>query len=532
MSDIPNPATPPQVPPAPPVPVWPDWLSNQSPPPTAPLISSSTWPHRLLHVKSMTSYVRQGIDVYNVVKAPKYNVLSYTWGYYEDKTRQTPALKVHGVDWPIPSIKESHFTVAVFNDAIQRAARGTKQSCEWIWVDVACIPQQHDTETKEAAYLRGQEIGRQVEIFQRAHEAFAWFSSLTLPKYVDTFFIAEDLNNAEGEAVNGSAPVGLLNQMNTRLQSYEKFVELLIGHPWFLSLWTLQEMALRSDLQVLLDDRHLGRLKALRDDIYVLKSLLTREKTWKSLKDSLLRPDTSIGSQSNKPYTLDPVHDLMARMDGLGSLMESKGLDISEISFPHTVYSHARNRRATRMVDRIYGIAQTYGIRCDPFPPGDDETSKLHALEDEFGTKLVAKSPLLSQLYIHGSVDKCPRHSWLITQECVVDDEFWAAFFRQSQSVETLFESLKVSKVGAELEFRGKAWHIHAFLEALSLSSTLTVSEKDGLFNYPKAIGLDNPSYRGLMLDHHISDSCWSCCPIFRQSRQYVAGCAKTIPPL
>ncbi|KAF8847483.1 hypothetical protein BDZ45DRAFT_607411, partial [Acephala macrosclerotiorum] len=149
-------------PPAPP-PAPPNAWAGRSKPATQPLISASIWPHRLLHVKSMTSYVRAGRNIYNSVEAPSYNVLSYTWGYYQDNAQQHPLL-VHGIDWPIPSIKKDHFTTATFQNAIEHAARGVNCPCEWLWVDIACIPQKHNLESKEAIGLRGQEIGRQVEI--------------------------------------------------------------------------------------------------------------------------------------------------------------------------------------------------------------------------------------------------------------------------------------------------------------------------------------------------------------------------------
>lgn len=56
----------------------------------------------------------------------------------------------------------------------------------------------------------------------------------------------------------------------------------------------------------------------------------------------------------------------------------------------------AQYRRASE--DRIYEITQVYGISCGPLLPGGDPTSRLHALEDEFGEKLADKCPLLPQL--------------------------------------------------------------------------------------------------------------------------------------
>lgn len=93
--------------------------------------------------------------------------------------------------------------------------------------------------------------------------------------------------------------------------------------------------------------------------------------------------------------------------------------------------SHATSasfRREIQLHDRIYGIIQTYGIRHTPYPEGETEFAKIHSLEDEFGMKLVAKAPLLSQILIYASPDSPPRRSWLVTQECKADDLRWELF--------------------------------------------------------------------------------------------------------
>ncbi|KAA8623653.1 HET domain containing protein [Pyrenophora tritici-repentis] len=110
----------------------------------------------------MRSHIRQDRNSYSGIEAPRYNVLSYTWGYYKDEN-ETP-IPVYGIDWPIPGIKRSHFMVETFQNTIKSAARGVKHACEWLWVDVACIPQEHNDESKQSKDVRDQEIGRQVEI--------------------------------------------------------------------------------------------------------------------------------------------------------------------------------------------------------------------------------------------------------------------------------------------------------------------------------------------------------------------------------
>ncbi|KAF2726905.1 hypothetical protein EJ04DRAFT_517574 [Polyplosphaeria fusca] len=133
----------------------------------------------------MTSYTREGENTYNGSREPAYNILSYTWGYFQDTSNTQPPLLVRRVDWPIPSIQEAHFTADTFERAIRRVAKGVRHRCEWVWVDIACI-QEHQYETKEARRLRGQEIGRQVSIFRRAKDSFSWLSSIKTVDLGDT----------------------------------------------------------------------------------------------------------------------------------------------------------------------------------------------------------------------------------------------------------------------------------------------------------------------------------------------------------
>lgn len=49
----------------------------------SPSFNPRQWPRRLLHVPTMTSHQRYREDTYNGEKAPSYNVLSYTWGRFQ-----------------------------------------------------------------------------------------------------------------------------------------------------------------------------------------------------------------------------------------------------------------------------------------------------------------------------------------------------------------------------------------------------------------------------------------------------------------
>lgn len=186
---------------------------------------------------------------------------------------------------------------------------------------------------------------------------------------------------------------GLLDNLDRDSQALVKLIKAFLIHPWLLSLWTLQEMVLRSDAWILFDDGLLSlgldkdgeetrwSLHRLKMDIWTL---------WQVLK--CRKPFGNVISHYNvkKEYFVS----IWEPLEALLALLERKGLDASDVKLLHTVYFIAQRRRVSRPLDRIYGIVQTYGISCDPNPPGDDKTSRLHALEDEFGTRLRSKSNL------------------------------------------------------------------------------------------------------------------------------------------
>ncbi|KAL8364194.1 hypothetical protein RB601_009773 [Gaeumannomyces tritici] len=519
----------------------------------------------------MTSHVRTGADTYNDVVTPRYNVLSYTWGYYQDRSKTPgPALDVRGVDWPIPPILKKHFTVAAFQRAIQRATscfdnHGVSTGrCDWLWVDVACIPQEHEGEDAEAKELRQQEIAKQVEIFKRADTAFAWLCSLRKPKgssrgrrrprshraktrrfrrrslhrrrrllrqelpLVTLLEIVRFVNRHVGGFPDKRAAKQFLHKLDMRSERLSAWQSSILEHPWFKSLWTLQEMVLRPNAHCLFEG---GVLRLPMDGPFNFHNM---NHDMGTLSDIFVPPNTMIQRLLSDAETMFArrcrrrggvpatkaikagravTSKIFERFSKLFALMDAKGLDCLGIEFPHYAYSSAQHRRVSRRVDRIYGIIQTYGIACGArragFPERLEEIAELHSLEDEFGEKLVTKAPLLSQIFIHSRTREQgpPRRSWLITQNCKVNDFFWQSF-TSSYQVQNLFSTFETRResIGGDLRlrFRGLAWQLDEFVQVVSQSSCLMseISRK-GLFS-PVNIGLSS-RYRGLMLDHHVS---------------------------
>ncbi|EDU44836.1 hypothetical protein A1F94_003743 [Pyrenophora tritici-repentis] len=124
------------------------------------------------------------------------------------------------------------------------------------------------------------------------------------------------------------------------------------------------------------------------------------------------------------PEDQSRITGLLKTLQGLLDWQVEKGLTVLNVGIPNSAYSMAQYRRAMKPLDRIFGIIQTYGISCNPDPAGDDNSSKLRALQDEFGMKLITKAPVLSQLFIHTLHKERPWRSWLITQDIKADDIF------------------------------------------------------------------------------------------------------------
>lgn len=469
----------------------------------------------------MISYVREGTNTYNGVTDPPYNVISYTWGNFTDST--ATAITIKGVDWPIPGVKRDHFTKDAFKNAIQRVAGGIQHRCEWVWVDIACIPQRHDQETQEARDMRGQEIGRQVEIFRRAREAFAWLSHL---KQADVWASNDQSSSTiddfihqanQGVSVrDAGAAAHYLRACDSRLCRLETWMNKFLADPWLSSLWTLQEMVLRPDAYIVLDDDFMDpyyrdwsmasnnrpwTFVGVKNDIFHLQFSL-RSHVTKHLKNAeamLLKADSGANTVQQQ---LVSASAMILRIKKLVDVQNDKGLDFLGIEVPNAAYSAAQHRNVREVTDRIYGIVQTYEISCNPDPPGDCEAAKLMALEDEFGMKLVKKSALLSQLFIHSSTTP-PRRSWLITQRCRIHSRWTSLFF--PNCIVNQLGSLQVLERTKNARFKGNAWDLSSFAQSNA--------------KYLFQLNPRSPdTYQGLLLDHHVSKN------ILGQVVEYIDG--------
>lgn len=367
------------------------------------------WPRRLLHIPTMTSVERSGSATYLNEDRPLYNILSYTWGRWQiSDNPSAPALPVKGTTWAIPSVSEEHFTVQMFEKVVESPSTN---GCQWAWIDIACIDQEDEV-------VKAEEVGRQASIFRGASQAFVWLSHSSANRLADTIF---QLRLDREEIDYPDNPL-LLQALEC---SYENF-RFIFRDPWFTSLWTLQELVLRNDFDILsADGGNIWKEVAGR------MGISPEEKTGHYLLCSCTQfyDDVSrfLGGRLATSMSFGDA-DERAEMDvaeNIRTLLQTFGVHQikqvwREVTNPHVLYEAAKNRVTSRPADRIYAIMQVYNLRVGRSArPLENPT--LDELRVEFSQDLNARCPILGQLYSHTRIapDGC---SWMITEDCSVPD--------------------------------------------------------------------------------------------------------------
>lgn len=355
------------------------------------------WPHRLLHIPSMTSREWKPGNVYGQDTEPSYSILSYTWGRYE--VPDGPRLHIKGIDWQVPSINVNHFTVA----SLSRLLEQVMLQDEYIWIDIACIDQKREKDKME-------EIGRQASIFKGARQAYIWLNKYepeTLSQHMQNLMRC-GYNFAQGGV--------------DTLQSAEEMVgsiSHIIQDPWFSSLWTLQESVLQRHA-ILLDKR---------GEPITTHGPWMGESAFCELMDisgacAIARNLTDQAMQAESGADHDGSLSVQSRwIRSLRTIIDESGVDFTLCPNPNIQYAAARFRQTLHPEDRIYAIMQVYGYRL-----GNSATSirriRHFALEDlelQFLTTLTSQSVVLSQAFQHLRVPESGQ-SWCITNNIRVPE--------------------------------------------------------------------------------------------------------------
>ncbi|KAF7544680.1 hypothetical protein G7Z17_g9764 [Cylindrodendrum hubeiense] len=292
-----------------------------------------TWPLRLLHVKTMESIPRsedeRGVH-YGGVRAPAYNIMSYTWGRYRDDAKGE-AIAVTGpggsnLGWDIPKIKrETAFGANDFS-AVLREVAGDG---EFVWVDVACMNQ------NQGSPDFADQLGKQAAIFNRARQSYVWLHQTGEEEMKATLQLMTEILESAFEIREGVNSHGKYKNNIPQRHADIKTLERLLVDPWFSSLWTLQEAYIQKDAVILAKG---GRTVHFR--VSSVPELLT------------VRSISGICTQLHS-WVWQPIK----------TLIDEAGLRQLQSKNPLVLLSASARRTATQPADKIYGIMQIFGLR-------------------------------------------------------------------------------------------------------------------------------------------------------------------------
>lgn len=341
---------------------------------TPPLFAptADVWPARLLCIDDWTSYRRRSSSSggvwYGDDQDPKYAIISYTWGRYRNDGRYTrdgavnntytPTLPVRGIDWNVPSIDpEKGFSSEDFEHVLEEIA--DLAGVRYVWVDVACIDQNHDYDDQ---------VGAQASIFRKASAAFIWLHQIDKK---DGDASLEDHLEDLADAVEEAQQRPYQNSRN-RQQRLKETVLSLFKDPYFSSLWTLQESFLRKDAILLSSTGETARLDLTgsgREDDVTLRNLIDLSRRYLRF--------TGIGDELHRPIEEASLDSLVARN-------------------PMVTFRAARHRTSSKLQDRIFGIQQVFGVHVGP-----PDNQRLSLLESRLSFMMNRACPALAQIFVH-----------------------------------------------------------------------------------------------------------------------------------
>lgn len=296
---------------------------------------------------------------------PKYNIISYTWGRWEDPDHGE-AIQVTGPDrspleWRVPKVNpERAFGAEDFKCVLRKAANGL----DYVWLDVACINQN----PRAPEYVA--EIGRQAAIFSRAQEGYIWLHQTTGSQLRDSLRLMVSIRD-EGQQTKSGANQHLRYRHDIKQREADcKTVNCILQDPWFSSLWTLQEAYIKKDAIFLSKE---GRTIDFSDQpltILALAALCTEVFPWIW--------------QTTK------------------TLIKSAGLNQLQAPNPLVLLGVSSKRTTQRTEDRIYGIMQVFGLKLGSAAVGHhDDVYSLPELEKQLSQQLATDMPTLSQMFLH-----------------------------------------------------------------------------------------------------------------------------------
>lgn len=372
------------------------------------------WPRRLLHIPTMTSYEKQAGNKYglhNPVTEPPYATLSYTWArYLRRKSSSASGVRISGIDWDTPKIDPDHFTARGLLQAINTIHEISQ--LDYLWIDIACINIERIPDDD-----LDPEISMQQDIFFDATAPFIWLSRTDHSCLLHL-----------GKAF---ADISLLNDAKTIPALLQ-----VMADPWFSSLWTLLEAAVRTDAVILSSEcratttRRQNSGQILTDELESIRFTSETGETatfeLKGSKPSLMRRDNTQYATISQYLTLQDLTRLVRRV------MRSVSLGDARVAFREaanksgllsfepfnllSLYGSAQHRHEMKPGLRMkYIYNQLFGF--DGLRTGDT----LPQIEDQFNSQLIQRCPVLSQLFVRQTPLQ-KGSAWLLTTGCTIPD--------------------------------------------------------------------------------------------------------------
>lgn len=304
------------------------------------------WPHRLLHIPTMTAIERDENDNYRTAEKtahkPKYGILTYTWGHWVIRDEAGgPTLPVKGISWKIPPTKDEHFTVEAFQKVVNKML---ESGVEWAWIDIACIDQEDEKD-------KATEIGRQASIFKQVHKVFVWLCRL------HTETLASTVQDVQKYGIGLREYIDRLNsrwEPQSLIDNLQKALDYIFKDPWFTSIWTLQEVVLRNDALVLPAEVEPVWWDPNEHYTFLTMFINHCQNIYQDLEKLERRPN------------LLPAENKQTIIDGILATKKQ----ILQVGFyylfstnPNVQYGSVRYRMTSREEDRVYAIMQIYNIR-------------------------------------------------------------------------------------------------------------------------------------------------------------------------
>ncbi|KAI1746744.1 hypothetical protein F4782DRAFT_523547 [Xylaria castorea] len=432
----------------------------------------STWPARLLHVRTLTSFPWQPGDIYGGYVKPRYNAISYTWGRFALRNQESPeveAAPIKGTTWAdyIPRMNPVRYTVQELVHAINTAAcpHDGYPAVDFVWLDIACIDQTPNS--PEMA----REIGRQAKIFRGAVDSFVWLTTHTSAAIISWGHKLERLGLEWQKIISGTNMAAIELWLGDALAMLRCF----LADDWFSSLWTLQEAFLSPKAIFMFKDGLTPALLELylndKEDLDLFR-LETWIGTWQMFRGTCITPGFK---DCKRAKELSDTITEVGFMDCVRDQFRTAFLDdieypVGYMGNPLGLLIASKHRMTTRETDRIYGIMQVFGLQLGKSELGATKKDfTLKELQVQLAEKVLLQYPIFSQLIIQNEDCTVPK-AWMISPAMILSEAAYRAWSHQScggQIISTVTLSTETYFDDTWASFEGRAISLELLRETI-----------------------------------------------------------------